>query len=180
MLRYSQSWISRAIAARRLALVENHPVNAEPIAHLTKARGKERLLYRQQDLTTVGKRCDDALSTNVAIHTQCQVSAPHWLGVGDVRRHQFSVANRNACMQHGVLPLRFDAALIGRLTVRHHGANFCSEMLFVVPEGLRATAREIHIGIHFHCSISCVVDEETPRKLLCQRLDDFGSATLSA
>jgi hypothetical protein len=57
-------------------------------------------------------------------------------------------------MQHRVLPLRFDATLVGRLPVRHHHANRCSEVRLVVPEGLRATAREIHISIHFHCSLS--------------------------
>ena len=137
-------------ARRHRTLVENHPVDAEPVAHLAKAGSKECLLYRHQDLAAVGKHRENAVRLNVGIHSQGQVSTPHRFGVWDVRRHQLSVANRNARMQHGVLPLQFDAALVGRLPVRHHHSDFCSEMLLVVPEGLGATAREIHIGIHFH------------------------------
>jgi hypothetical protein len=92
--------------------VENHPVDAEPILHLPKAGGKERLLYRHQDATAVGKRGENALRLYVAIHSQCQVSAAHRLGVWDVRRHQLIIANRNARVQHCVLPFWADPALV--------------------------------------------------------------------
>jgi hypothetical protein len=36
--------LPRRVRVMLVALVENHPVNAEPIAHLTKAGGKKRLL----------------------------------------------------------------------------------------------------------------------------------------
>jgi hypothetical protein len=63
------------------ALVKNHPVNAESISHLPKARGKERLLYRHQDLTAIGKGRVNALHLTTAIQTQRQVSTPHRLGI---------------------------------------------------------------------------------------------------
>lgn len=128
--------------------MDNHPVDAEPIAHLAKAGGKELLSNRHQDLTAVGKGREDAVSFAVTIHSQREVRAPHRLGFWNVRCPEFSVANRNARVQNRVLPLRVIPALVGRLRVRHHHANFCSEMLLVVPEGLRAFAGEIHISIH--------------------------------
>src|SRR5205814_1178262 len=96
---------------RRRTLMENHPVDAEPIAHLAKAGGKELLSNRHQDLTAVGKGGENAVSVTVTIHSQRQVGAPHRLGLWNVRRPEFSVANRNARVQHCVLPLGADAAL---------------------------------------------------------------------
>ena len=45
-----------ALCSRRYGtLVENHPVNAESIAHLAKAGGEEHLSYGHQDVTAVGE-----------------------------------------------------------------------------------------------------------------------------
>lgn len=71
---------------RHRTLVENHPVDAEPIADLAKAGGKELLSHRHQDLTAVGKGGESSFRLTVSIHSQRQVSAAHRLGVWDVRR----------------------------------------------------------------------------------------------
>ena len=55
---------------RQWALVENHPVQTEPILHLSKAEGKERLFHRHQDTTAVGQRGENALRLDIAIRSQ--------------------------------------------------------------------------------------------------------------
>lgn len=85
---------------RHRTLAENHQVDAESISHLPKAGGKERLLYRHRDLTTLRKRRENALRLSMVVHSQGQVGAAHRLGVWDVRCHQFIIANRNARMHH--------------------------------------------------------------------------------
>src|SRR5215469_17366078 len=135
---------------RQWALVENHPVQTEPILYLPKAEGKERFFHRHQDTAAVGQRGENALRLDIAIHSQRQVSAAHRFSPRDVRRHQLVIANYNAGMQHRVLPFWPDTALVGRLRVRHHHANLCSEMPLVVAEGLRTVATEIHVSIHSH------------------------------
>src|SRR5260370_7692107 len=84
--------------------MENHPVDTEPILHLPKAEGEERLSYRHGDPAPVGKCGENALCLYVAIHSQRQVSAAHRFSVWDVPRHQLVVANPNAAIHHPVLP----------------------------------------------------------------------------
>ena len=72
---------------RQWALVENHPIQTEPILHLSKAEGKERLFQRHQDTAALGQRRENALRLDVAIRSQRQVSTAHRLSVWDVRRH---------------------------------------------------------------------------------------------
>src|SRR5215467_10990475 len=139
---------------RQWALVENHPVQTEPILHLSKAEGKERLFHRHQDTTAVRQRGENALCLDIAIRSQRQVSTAHRFSVWDVRRHQLVIANYNTGVQHRVLPFWPDTALVGRLRVRHHHANLCSEMPLVVAESLRTVATEIHVGIHSHKLVS--------------------------
>jgi hypothetical protein len=130
--------------------VENRPIDAEPIAHLANSGDKELLSNRHQDLTAVGKGGENAFGLTVTIHSQRQVRTPHRLGIWNVRCPDFRVTNRNARMQHCVLPLRADAAWTRRLSVSHHRANFCPEMLLVVAKRFNAFAREIHVRIHVH------------------------------
>jgi hypothetical protein len=40
---------------RHRPLVQDHPVDAEPVLHLTEPRREERLLHRHQDATAAGK-----------------------------------------------------------------------------------------------------------------------------
>lgn len=61
--------MTRGLLPRRhWTLVDNHPVNAEPILHLPKAGGEERFLYRHQGLTAIGKRSENSFSLVVAVH----------------------------------------------------------------------------------------------------------------
>jgi hypothetical protein len=69
--------------------VQNHPANAKPILDLPETESKERLLYRHQDPTTVGKRGENPLRLIITIHSQRQVSAAHRLSIWDVRRLNF-------------------------------------------------------------------------------------------
>ena len=46
---------------RQRALMENHPVDTEPVLHLPEAEGKESLYYRHQDQSPVRKRSENAL-----------------------------------------------------------------------------------------------------------------------
>jgi hypothetical protein len=71
--------------------VENHPVDAEPIAHLAKASGKRLLSNRHQDLTPVGKGGENAFSLTVTVDSQRQVRTPHRLGIWNVRCPDFRV-----------------------------------------------------------------------------------------
>jgi hypothetical protein len=130
--------------------VENHPVDAEPIAHLAKASGKRLLSNRHQDLTPVGKGGENAFSLTVTVDSQRQVRTPHRLGIWNVRCPDFRVPNRNARVQYCLLSLRADEAWTGRLSVSHHHANFCPEVLLVVAKCLSAFAREIHVSIQVH------------------------------
>src|SRR5882724_7639972 len=158
--------------------MENHPVDTEPILYLPKAEGKERRFYRHQDPSPVGKRGENGLCLYVALHSQRQVSAAHWFSVWDVCRHQLRVANRNAGMQHRVLPFRADTALVGRLRVRHHHPNLCPEMPLVVAEGLGAFATEIHVSIHSHNLVSLLQNSSilSPEICLCSKILDFRSS----
>src|SRR6266567_4295985 len=83
-----------------------------------------------------------------------------------------AVANRKAGVQHRVLPFRADTALVGRLRVRHHNSNLCSEMPLVVAEGLGAFATEIHVSIHSHNSVSLFQNSPifAPKICLCSKI----------
>src|SRR5215470_13739547 len=95
---------------RQWALVENHPVQTEPILYLPKAKGKERLFHRHQDTTAVGQRGENALRLDIAIRSQRQVSTAHRFSAWDVRRHQLIVANHNARVSSSCQPLLQDAS----------------------------------------------------------------------
>src|SRR5260370_2165842 len=157
--------------------MENHPVDTEPILHLPKAEGEERLSYRHGAPAPVGKCGENALCLYVAIHSQRQVSAAHRFSFWDVRRHQLVVANQNAGMQHGVLPFWADTALVGRLHMRHHRPNLCSEMPLVEAKGLGAIASEIHVSIHSHNSVSLFQNSPdlAPKICLCGKISHFNT-----
>src|SRR5438477_557367 len=177
--RPSRNWSPSLNSKRRQrALMKNHPVDTEPILHLRKAEGKESLFHRHQDPSPIGKRGENLLCLYVAIHSQRQVSAAHRFSVWDVCCHQFRVANRNAGVQHRVLPFRAHRALVGRLRVRHHHANLCSEMPLVVAEGLGAFATEIHVSIHSHNLVSSFQNSPilSPEICLCSEILDFRSS----
>jgi anaerobic selenocysteine-containing dehydrogenase len=55
--------------------VENHPVEAEPIAQLAKSAGEERLLHRHEDFPTLSERGKDALRLGIPPHGRVSVSS---------------------------------------------------------------------------------------------------------
>src|SRR5690349_629568 len=112
------------------ALVQDHPIDAESVAHLAEAGGKECLFHRHQDLAAIGKGGEYALGLTIAGHAERQISAAHWLGGGDIRAHQLRAADRNARVQHGILPGWVDPAWGGILSICHAHQNLAAEVLF--------------------------------------------------
>jgi hypothetical protein len=99
---------------RQRALMEDHPVDSELILHLAKAKGKERLFDRHQYPPSVGEHGENPLCLMITIQSQTQVCTPHRFGLWDVCRPELNVTNRNARVQHRILPIRTILAL-GRL-----------------------------------------------------------------
>jgi DNA-binding NtrC family response regulator len=65
--------------------MDDHPIDAEPIAELPESGGEERLLHRHEYLAALGKSRKNALRFGVAADTQREVGATHRLNVFDIR-----------------------------------------------------------------------------------------------
>jgi hypothetical protein len=61
--------ISDSILHTAASLVQDHPVDAEPIPHLAEPRREERLFDRHQNLATLGKRGEYAFGFGIAVQT---------------------------------------------------------------------------------------------------------------